>query len=60
MKKYLVNANLKETFYPGRFMFVVLTIDDNILTNTYWGTTKRIKRNKKIKIGKLKRNKKRG
>ena len=39
MKKYLVNANLKETFYPGRFMFVVLTIDDNILTNTYWGTT---------------------
>ena len=27
MKKCLINANLKETFYPGRFMFVILTIE---------------------------------
>ena len=42
MKKYLNTQGVYRIYeycYPGRFLLVILTIDDSTLTNTYWGTT---------------------
>ena len=42
MKKYLNTQGsyrIYEDYYTGRFLLVILTIDDSTLTNTYWGTT---------------------